>query len=426
MPIYAFFADKKLTRLTKRAAYYTIIGMKTSVLSEKLNGKIRYLSVKGKDKFFEFREGDFEKLLLSFIKEKAFGGKVVVSLGENYMQTLKKTFERVSAKSGCTFIYYVSENNGDNNKDVYSFFNFPEDTRAAITFGGSVFDGILLFGALKNIPVCYVPTSFADSSFFRKFIRIGNGTEKHKESVESDRYVFIDDNLLKGDLYNAYAFVMSKLIAVLDYKINRACGGKNCYDENLLITGSVSDAFGVFKVSFDKREALLAESYFTVCIADYFADNEFSRISSALNAAALYGDCSVKGEFNAFLKILPLSDISFNQTPDNFDELPDYNRNVDFMEENFGLKKSETRKIYQYQTESLNRAKIDYNLLKGLIKDNASLVKTIYGTFLALGGEKITEQENADIRKAVKFSGDSVKAVNVMTCVRENGVTELL
>ena len=126
------------------------------------------------------------------------------------------------------------------------------------------------------------------------------------------------------------------------------------------------------------------------------------------------------------MKILPLSDISFNQTPGNFEDVTDYNRNVDFMEENFGLKKSETRKIYQYQIESLNRANIDYNLLKGLIKDNASLVKTIYGTFLALGGEKITEEENADIRKAVKFSGDSVKAVNVMTCVRENGVTELL
>ena len=96
------------------------------------------------------------------------------------------------------------------------------------------------------------------------------------------------------------------------------------------------------------------------------------------------------------------------------------------MEENFGLNKSETRKIYQYQIESLDRAKIDYDMLKGLIKDNASLVKTIYGTFLALGGEKITDEENAEIRKAVKFSGDSVKAVNVMTCVREKGVAELL
>ena len=59
-------------------------------------------------------------------------------------------------------------------------------------------------------------------------------------------------------------------------------------------------------------------------------------------------------------------------------------------------------------------------------KDQCEVLIKEYKKYQEKQKSKITEEENADIRKAVKFSGDSVKAVNVMTCVRENGVTELL
>ena len=62
--------------------------------------------------------------------------------------------------------------------------------------------------------------------------------------------------------------------------------------------------------------------------------------------------------------------------------------------------------------------------LKGEIKRELSIKKKILSNYYLLGGTD--EIENEDINKAIKSAGDFPHSINLMSVVRENGITEFL
>lgn len=404
---------------------------------KKLNKAVSTLN-SGKKNFedkskLKFLSGDVNVALSQIIKATAPFSKVAfVATEKGY----EKYFSRISEtikESGCKYFgLSVTGNKIETAMGIAELFNLPEDVRLIITTDAEVSKKVTYFASITKIPVVIIPTTCSAREYLSPEILIKSGRSIDKVKLNVEKYVLFDKNYLTEiDLLSLYCHIVSKLVAVKDYVVYQAMHGlkpnKTAYT---LIKNSVYQTLNVKDFDSNKYE-LLGSSFLIETINNVtggqvtsFSSESVASFNLKINSSANLAEAELK----CAIKILGLYDVLVNENDTEILYFPDYNERAETLSKSIDIPETAVLKGFLMQAELLlngrKTAEKIVKRLKGEIKRELLIKKKILSNYYSLGGKD--EIENENINKAIKSAGDFPHSINLMSVVRENGITEFL
>jgi hypothetical protein len=244
-----------------------------------------------------------------------------------------------------------------------------------------------------------------------------------------DQHVVIDKELCVCNLANIYAYVVSKTISLIDYKIYLKLYSKRFikapYD---LLNTAINGALTCFNLPLNQRENALIENLMTVEIANRIMAGDVWCKSTENSVKILMGGIFSGYDRIAFVKYASsLYQKYFSNNFENLLEVPDYNQRASTVATYLKIDEKAVMIKLLNQIEFLRSSQEIIKQLKPIILEQVQklekLTKQISSTYHALnGGGKQTK----NLKFCLYHSGDVDEYVNGMSLVRENGILEYL
>lgn len=396
------------------------------MLCQKLNDASQNLFKKtgfGRDeKNIKFYEGHIESTLKDLLLSISPNGKVAFVATEKSAVNLNKTLSKIALLAGVTLLTYTFDDYKTSTENASGLFSLPDDVRSVIVCDKEVVDLASYYASLKNLPLFIIPLTADANGLLRNKIYISTSSKIDAVMVKTAKHVIIDRSLISADYSGAYAFIMSKFIPLIDYRINLSVTGglplKTVFDS---IKNSVLSTFGAPKLKNGLGDVMVYNSFITE-LAISSTNGEFGDFSAENVAVNLANQ-----PYNSGLALYFATEIikiyaSICSTNIDFSALTDVNAISERLKETTNLDEFyfSDALIYQIKrlTKSGEKVKSQLKSLEKEIKSFSSLSNSIFNTYLLLGGKA---PEKNDYSFAIINAGNTSKHINGMSLVREAG-----
>ena len=342
-------------------------------------------------------------------------GKAVLLCGESEYEEKGKLLENSLTDKGVKCQVLI-------NPTLKDFDKVVENVRLVISFSNEYFN---LAGALateRNLYSLFIVDKFN----FDNLLTIETELNGKKISLNFDRRILLDvDTIVKDEEGSSheYAFIMSKLISLVDYRIYGIITGnkveKNSYN---LIKSAVEETYSIF--SCDREEYLIAlvKNAIIIRLANVFSNGLFVKNSAVDICKELLGD--KKAYIPYAKKLAKIYALTFSSAFDGVSE-PDYLERMERVLKFSNKKETLISKWIVYQGALCEKKKNEIALIKELLFNEVSSYIKIFNrvekTYIALGGS-ISSTNN----EIIKVCGDFVDTFNGMTLATNAGISEYL
>ncbi len=387
----------------------------------------------------------------SAIKKYAPFGKVAIICFENTFGEFGKTInELCQGLSVKVSTIIVEKQQIDTVENGASLFNLPEDVRLIIVLDGELMNVACYYGGIRVISVCFVVRELVPDFLLPVRLNLQNGCKIDEYQVDAQRVFVFDENLiLKNPLSKAeaYAGVMSKLIALYDYRINCTAKGIKANREAYeLMRTAVTNAFEIFNYSESEQFEKLVTCAFQTAIANGLSGGEIFACASPSIAGKYFtmnsernedlqkekiekGASYNTAEFYCFLKIIEIYAQCLGLKDVNILNIMNYNQDALNLSEFAGVDRFYLLNGYLRQSQKINKNIEEINAITLKVAKEADATRSAVGnlssTYLALGGVPLNPQLKPRLKTALKYAGDLPNYINGMTMLRERGVTSL-
>ncbi len=405
---------------------------------KKLNSIVYTMNASRKNLYEKSRLKFLSGGLLEGIKQVVrlcapFGKVAFVSENDSYEKYSKIVLDAVKEADGTFLGLTVKGNRIETTEGIAELFHLPEDVRLIIAMDKFVSEKATYFASIRNIPILIIPTSCFAESYLKPeiLIKADNGIDAVK--MNPDKYVLFSEEAFKEDnLSSVYAHIVSKLVALKDYIISCAVGGKKpnkfCYTT---IKNAVYHTINLIKENDISSIKLLIENSFLIETVNNVTCGQMSSFSaetvSALISSVL-GNDYYESEIKCATKILEFYLALVNETEEKILLFPDYNERAEELSKKLEISETAVLKGFLMQSEVLlnsrKTAETIVKRLKGELKRETEAKKKILSKYYFLGGEDCLGNESVNL--SVKYSGDFPFGINLMSIVRENGITEII
>lgn len=401
------------------------------MIAQRLNGEV--LSAVKKQPFgikaptVKFYQGSAFDELKSLVQSLCPFGKVafITTLKSNlsYCTKIAKTLKSVNA-SLCTFVLEDSTLSVEN---LSQLFTMPDDVRLVLTTDVELVGHALYFANLKNLPVLVIPNTLTPKGVLDNVLYVRSGDNIDRVNVKVDRHIVIDKEFMGDDLYKPFSYIMSKLVSLIDYRINRALLSlspvKKAFD---MVKNSVLSTQNVIKLDRQSQKDVLIYNAFEIEIASMLSKGEITSYSAESVAQSIEND-----QFNdslalyLALKIIKIYDLSFSFDLE-FTALTNANAIASSLQEKTKIKDEYYLKNIILQVKSIDKKGDEIKkLLTSLAPEIKSFIKfskKIEETFISLGGN----MDDFDASYSLSHAGDYFVGANGMTVLREAGLIKPL
>lgn len=405
------------------------MNMKLSQLSKKLNDTVMQLSVDSKCGKLQFFTGNSTEQVINILSKTCPCGKVATLFFNTTYKELGKNFSNVLESNGFKPVNVIMpEDFSDNLEDYSKMFTLPEDVRAIITFDFRLNQAIKYFASVKGVEAIHVLKELSNAQFISPKITIKNNLQLETITLDCNQYVVIDKDICKISSPKIYAYTVSKLVNLIDYKIycKLHCKkhSKASYD---LLSTSIDKALTCFNQPLSDREEYLVECMINSEIASRLSKGEISSVSTEYSVNLLMQKFEGYDRI-VFLKyVLNLYKKYFSCGFDHLLEIPDYNARAYNLSKLLNVDEKQLMQNLLLQIETLNQSKEKQEQLKKTlypqIEKMEKLVSQISSTYHALGGGG---KENKFLKSTIYHAGDLWCTINGMSLVRESGILEYL
>ena len=401
------------------------------MIATRLNGEV--LSAVKKQPFgakapvVKFYQGTAFDELKSLVKTLCPHGKVafITTLKSNlsFCTKIAKTLKSVNA-SLCTF---VLEDSALSTKNLSQLFSMPDDVRLVLTMDVELVGHAVYFANLKSLPVVVIPSSLTLKGVLDNVLYVRTDEKVDRVQVKVDRHVVIDKEMMGDDLYKPFAYSMSKLVSLIDYRISRTLLSlapvKKAFD---MVKNSVLSTQNVTKLDRESQKDVLIYNAFEIEIASMLSKGEITCFSAENVALDIEGE-----RYNdtlalyLALKIIKIYDLAFSCDL-NFTALTNVNAISTDLQEKTGIRDEYYLKNILLQVKSIDKKGDEIKaLLTSLVPEIKSFIKfskKIEETFVSLGGV----MDDVDTSFSLSHAGDNFVGANGMTLLREAGLIKSL
>lgn len=371
----------------------------------------------------QFYSGEMTEVFKNLLKTFSPSGKVALIATVDTAIKMGKVFGRAASSVGVTLVTYAFEDFTPSTENVSGLFSLSDDVRSVICCEADVMDFASYYSSVRKLPLFIVPLKTDVSGLLKDKIRLLTGEKIDDVSLKTNRHVIIDKNLIEKDFAGAYAFVMSKFIDLIDYRINHVVTGKiadkTAFDT---IRQSVLSTYGVNKLKSGIDDVLIYNA-FAVELATASSKGAIADCSSSVIASSLCGAKNSSGILLAFaMRIIKIYSALCNLDLD-FTALTDVNAISEELSEHSGIEEEYFLSCIVDQIKSVTQkqAQISSFLAQSKKEINSflNLSKNIYKTYVDFGGNN---PEIPDYTFAITHCGDALNGVNGMTIARELGL----
>ena len=372
----------------------------------------------------KFYQGDASDTLKDLVSSIAPCGKVafITKFDTNLLYCTR--FAKAVKSVGATMTTVVLEDTASTIENASVLFSIPDEVRLVITADTEILDLVYYFANLRKIPVVVIPKSLDVEGILKTKIYIQSGDKVDGVIVKPSLHIVIDKTILSGTEHKGFAFIMSKLVSLIDYRISHALikspVSKKAFD---MVKQSVLSTYGVLKLDEDKRFEVILYNAFQIEIASMITkgqitDSSAQTIAVGLSKAKDRASASLMFAKNILKLYLATCDIKFDLSA-----LTDLNALSDLMQDKTGVDFSVYLKNLKSQVKlAIENGEKAFETLKSLKDEISSFVNLfaeIEKTFISLGGKT---PEIIDYKFSLIHSGDHYIGANTMTLIRELGL----
>ena len=376
--------------------------------------------------------GNYNQEIVSILKKVCPYSKVgLISFSKTY-QNMGKELVKTISLAGCkTVSLIMPEKYSDSIDYAGLLFNLPEDVRCIITLDRELCHVATYFSGVREVPVIYfareglIYKSLDDVVFFK------NGGSTEKIDCGSQKYVVIDPNFIKeNELSHIFAHIVSKTVALFDYKIYKSLIGEKVNKSilsNLLDT--ISDTIKIMDVPITERWQKLMLNCIKIEILNYLSCGElFSYSAEVYSGKLLSGKSDFYSiELASAIKILAYYSDFFGCT-EAFPVFPNYNLRAETVANVTKISEKNLLDSFIMHTDRFFKSKEKYfNVINSLKQDAEKafdVAVKLKSTYLTLGGKESFGISEELLFEGIRFSGDVPFFFNGMTILRELGILE--
>ena len=384
-----------------------------------------------------FYSGDSIEGILKVVSKVAPFGKVAVVYTKNCFSEFSKNLTTELKKIGAKPINFIMPDleflgGVFSLENLFELFYFPEDVRAVITIETSLINEISYYASVLNIPAVYCVNNGLVENLLPYRVYVKNANDIDEVIITCKRHIIIDQKQIidcKELGAELFAFIESKISAFIDYSFNTFINGdKGQADIYNYAVQSLKEAYSIIEQPLSNRKERLLYNLIKISLSNYLMQGELLDYSSLYSALRLLKNGSAYTMLNLCLKIIGVYELYLS---DNFSEtllFPDYNKRAESL--SFATGENVNKFIQNFENQIKKLGKINKKLPKAkkVLLEKVVAVKKdinkIFNTYFALNG-KNDGVDNLDISVALKYSGDLSKNINLMSLVRESGITEL-
>ncbi len=378
-----------------------------------------------------FLGGNYINALKDTLAERTPYGRVALVCGEadylKFATPIKKAVESV----GCSMVGLAVNSSCDSVDDISGLFNLPEDTRAVIVLGEALFSAVCYYAKVKGVLVIAVCLSLNIAYTFGTCAYLKNGENVDRVNLPCERYVVLDGEIVdKNGVPDVYAFIMSKLTALTDYRLYASVNNISpCKFAYGLAKTAVISSLGIIKVKPCDMALTLMEYSAYLGMANGITKGALYDFSSAVVTSKLYGRNLPQIELYASVKLMGVYDLLLNGGHAQINASPDYLARAEFFANNYPYPLSEVEKSLIVQIRAIRHGEKKLNSViksvKPEIGTNAKFVENVMKIYYALGGERL-EIDEQKFRQALKHGGDAPYYLNGLSIARDAGLLEYL
>ncbi len=403
--------------------------MKPENLIKNLNLSVRLLSG-GDDK--NCRSAEFyswEEFFPVLKKTVPFGKVAVLYLKSSFEKFGKENTENIRRLGIKPYNYVMPQDVTLSFENVFDVITLPEDVRAIIYFDGEL-------GALANYVAAVlgvlcmrvVKDPFVKGAL-APFVCFDSGVSSDIFPLTCNRYIFVDFNAVKDAKDNkekAIAYILSRYLSVIDGKILAAAYGETCEDALQIILSAVNYCRNnADNMDLDELTYWALETE----IADAFSFGVLLKNSSAFCLSYILKKTEDIGFYlSSCRKLFGVYLLYLKEEGGNLLSVPDYNARAKALSERTGKDFISVAEGIVKQRKALGENAERINAAVSRIKVNVADTEGVFAAFSA-AMEKLSVKDavlTGNTAFALKSCGDIRDTFNLMTVIRESGLTELI
>ena len=359
-------------------------------------------------------------------------GKVLLVVGQtDYLRVGEQLTDEIDACPQSFYRFVVGENRAF--RDYAPMFSFPEDVRAVLAVGANAIAAAKYFCTLRNVPYAFLPLSPDGEDVFCPSVAV---TEEQVLSARLPEFVVVTPLLYecpRSQIAAAYGRVMSKMIALTDYRVRCLCTAcpmnKDGYD---YARAALIDAMGLTADTpkTQQIQVLLSASLrFSVLTAEYGDDAPCygaEKGGAMLLKGGEYGDRA----FACAIKMVEIYRLSLNYlgvaAP-----VPDYDLRLSRaaslagVSERWLLSKTQIPRFSDHakREKLLQNFRVEFQEEFAKMQELLPSIQRIYRTY---GGNYLAKVKKEDFLKAINYSPELSTRYNLATFIRDAGLLENL
>ena len=315
--------------------------------------------------------------------------------------------------------------------------SFSGEISSCIAVGDKyLLSAVRYYSSLHKIPCFAIPLTPCFDKLLYKSVYLKTKGQQAELVADGFKKIIVDETLIlkaKSESFaEAYACSVSKLTALIDYKLNCFLNGQSV-DENLfkLVSNGINLALGSIGYESPKLSIIASQSVLMIANAksDLLVNSGAECVKTALSVYAReIKDC--KREFISFEKTLKLYHLLFSNDFSDLLSVPDYYADVEVLEKDFKRDRAYFTKNVKVPSEK-RRKLINLLLLKtspdfkrettAILKALSGIKKT-YSSMLGVAGDGNVSYKQ--IKNSVMAGAYLTDKVTALTLMRDLGVLQ--
>lgn len=402
--------------------------MNFSSIVNQLNNCVSRGNGKGKNVYFY--HGSLPSVLPSLSFKLAPYGKIAILYSESSYQQfgielgnqLKKVFNSVT--------HVILPDLFTDNVENYShLFNLAEDIRLIVATDKKFFGASKYFANQRGIPCVLYLCSLNCYGFLSQKLTVQNGDKQDIVNATANQHVIIDyeSAIKRTNFADAYAFVVSHSLALVDYKINTEIFGIKPDNKSLIFAKKIiTSTFDLPLQEKTRSQLIICKNLLCLEIFNFLHSDKIYKSFSCYYSSKVYSQHVQMGKL-LLLSAIPTAkiyQIYFTNKYDKLLDIPNYFARADFLSEKLNIKREKTLKELIFQSEQLQeKSKQIANLSNRILEEVKwflSMSNCALNAYSKFGGDLTIDQKKR--ANAIKHSGDV--CFNGMSLVRESGILE--
>ena len=382
--------------------------------------------------------GIIKRCAAEFYSEKEFSSVIssAFPFGKVAVLYLKSSFEKfgkyytdiIRRQSIKPYNYVMPQGVKLSFENIFDVIGIPEDVRAIIFFDDELRHLAGYLCSVLNVAYVCVVKSARTRGIICPQAVFNYENSSDLFGVDCKRYVFIDfDEALKGtDIYKTYLYILSRQISVIDADVKAAVSGRSCDFCIELINSAVNFSRDNFGKGEDFTLKLL---YWGIIleIVDDLSYGEILRNSAVFNLEYLTANGFSEEEVFFFAeKILNIYALFLNGEAEELLTVPNYNKRAKELADLTGKDDGEFLNGLLEQRKLFNSSREKINAILKTVKDKIDLTVKTFSEIKEKYRENIIPKDLKKAYGVIKYCGDVPKTFNLMTLVRDSGLTELI